>query len=64
VKGIEAGAEVYVTKPFNVKYLEKVVYRLIKRESDLKEYYSSIFSSFKWKTGTVSTKKIRNSWIR
>lgn len=47
VKGIEAGAEVYVTKPFNVKYLEKVVYRLIKRESDLKEYYSSIFSSFK-----------------
>ena len=29
VKGIEAGAEVYVTKPFNVKYLEKVVYRLI-----------------------------------
>ena len=51
VKGIEAGAEVYVTKPFNVKYLEKVVYRLIKRESDLKEYYSSIFSSFKVENG-------------
>lgn len=51
VKGIDAGAEAYVTKPFNVKYLEKVVYRLIQRESDLKEYYSSIFSSFKLENG-------------
>lgn len=57
VKGIEAGAEVYVTKPFNVKYLEKIVYRLIKRESDLKEYYSSIFSSFKVENGNCIHKE-------
>ena len=57
VKGIEAGAEVYVTKPFNVKYLEKVVYRLIKRESDLKEYYSSILSSFKVENGNCIHKE-------
>lgn len=57
VKGIEAGAEVYVTKPFNVKYLEKVVYRLIKRESDLKKYYSSIFSSFKVENGNCIHKE-------
>lgn len=57
VKGIEAGAKVYVTKPFNVKYLEKVVYRLIKRESDLKEYYSSIFSSFKVENGNCIHKE-------
>lgn len=57
VKSIEAGAEVYVTKPFNVKYLEKVVYRLIKRESDLKEYYSSIFSSFKVENGNCIHKE-------
>lgn len=57
VKGIEAGAEAYVTKPFNVKYLEKVVYRLIKRESDLKEYYSSIFSSFKVENGNCIHKE-------
>lgn len=57
VKGIEAGAEVYVTKPFNVKYLEKVVYRLIKRESDMKEYYSSIFSSFKVENGNCIHKE-------
>lgn len=29
VKGIESGAEAYVTKPFNVKYLEQIVYRLL-----------------------------------
>lgn len=57
VKGIEAGAEAYVTKPFNVKYLEKVVYRLIKRESDLKEYYSSVFSSFKLEDGNCMHKE-------
>ena len=54
---IEAGAEVYVTKPFNVKYLEKVVYRLIQRESDLKEYYSSIFSSFTVENGNCIHKE-------
>ncbi|WP_129618520.1 MULTISPECIES: hybrid sensor histidine kinase/response regulator transcription factor [Bacteroides] len=57
VKGIEAGAEAYVTKPFNVKYLEQMVYRLIKRKSDLKEYYSSIFSSFKIENGNCIHKE-------
>ena len=57
VKGLDAGADDYVTKPFNVKYLEKVVYRLIKRESDLKEYYSSIFSSFKVENGNCIHKE-------
>lgn len=51
VKGLDSGAEAYVTKPFNVKYLEKIVYRLIQRKSDLKEYYSSVFSSFKVENG-------------
>ena len=57
VKGIESGAEAYVTKPFNVKYLEKIVYRLIKREADLKEYYSSIFSSFTMEHGNCIHKE-------
>ncbi|MDL2299736.1 response regulator, partial [Bacteroides sp. OttesenSCG-928-E20] len=45
VEGIESGAEVYITKPFNVKYLEKVIDRLLRRKEDLKEYYNSIYSS-------------------
>ncbi len=57
VKGIESGAEAYVTKPFNLKYLTQIVYRLIKREADLKEYYSSIFSSFTVENGNCIHKE-------
>lgn len=57
VKGIESGAEAYVTKPFNVKYLTQIVYRLIKRKADLKEYYSSIFSSFTVENGNCIHKE-------
>lgn len=46
MKGIDSGAEAYVTKPFNAEYLMKLVERLIQREKDLKEYYNSVFSTF------------------
>ena len=57
VKGLDSGAEAYVTKPFNVKYLEKIVYRLIQRKSELKEYYSSVFSSFQIENGNCIHKE-------
>lgn len=50
-KGIESGAEAYITKPFNVEYLEKVVKRLLRREEDLKEYYGSALSAFELNEG-------------
>ena len=57
VKGRESGADAYVTKPFNVKYLEKMVYHLIRREENLKEYYSSALSTFTWKEGSCLHKE-------
>lgn len=57
VRGLESGADAYVTKPFNVKYLEKVVYRLICREEDLKEYYNSALSAFTLKEGSYLHKE-------
>lgn len=51
IKGIEAGAEAYITKPFDVNYLKKIVERFIQREQDLKAYYSSIASSFQLEDG-------------
>ena len=50
-RGIEAGAEAYVTKPFSVDYLEKIVKRLLQREEDLKEYYTSILNAFELENG-------------
>ncbi len=51
VTGIESGAEAYITKPFNVEYLEKIVSRLIQRKEDLKEYYHSGISAFELEEG-------------
>ena len=51
MKGIESGAEAYVTKPFNAEYLIKLAERLIQREKELKEYYNSILSTFKLDDG-------------
>lgn len=50
-KGIESGAEAFITKPFNVDYLEKVVKRLLRREEDLKAYYGSVLSAFELNEG-------------
>lgn len=60
VKGIEAGAEAYVTKPFNVEYLEKMVTRLIQRKEDLKEYYNSVYSAFELDKGRLLHKEDRS----
>ena len=51
VEGIEAGAEMYLTKPFNVEYLKSVVDRLLQRQDDLKGYFQSPISSFELTNG-------------
>lgn len=56
-KGIEAGAEAFITKPFNVEYLVKVVERLLQRDIELKEYYSSSLSAFELKDGRFQHKE-------
>lgn len=59
VKGLESGADAYVTKPFSVKYLERLAARLLQRGTDLKEYYGSILSSFSVEDGTPVHKEDR-----
>lgn len=54
VRGIDSGAEVYITKPFDVEYLEKIVSRLLQRKEDLKEYYGSVLSAFELKNGRLT----------
>jgi signal transduction histidine kinase/AraC-like DNA-binding protein len=50
-EGISAGAEAYIVKPFNIEYLQSVVERLLKRQSDLKDYYHSAISAFEFSDG-------------
>lgn len=51
VEGIEAGAEMYLTKPFNVEYLKSIADRLLRRQDDLKDYFRSPISSFELADG-------------
>ncbi|MDR2362454.1 MAG: response regulator [Prevotellaceae bacterium] len=60
VEGIEAGAEMYITKPFNVDYLKSVADRLLQRQDDLKDYYNSAISSFELSGGKYIHKDERS----
>ncbi len=51
--GMDAGAELYITKPFDVEYLKISVKKLIDRQSDLKEYFSSPLSAFELNDGNL-----------
>lgn len=53
VKSIGAGAEAYITKPFDIEYLETIVNRLILRKDELKTYYNSVYSSFELENGRL-----------
>ena len=59
MKGIESGADAYITKPFNIHYLEKMADRLIQRENELKDYYNSVFSSFQVENGKLQSTEDR-----
>lgn len=45
-EGLDAGAEIYITKPFQVDYLKSSVRRLLERKESLKAYFSSPLSAY------------------
>ncbi len=57
IEGINAGAELYITKPFNVDYLKTSVKQLITRKEALKDYFSSPLSAFELANGKLTHKE-------
>ena len=53
IRGIEAGAEMYIAKPFSVDYLRAFVYHLISRKKTLKEYFNSPLSAYELTEGKM-----------
>lgn len=47
IEGLNAGAEMYITKPFNIDYLETSINQLINRKETLKDYFGSPLSAYK-----------------
>ena len=54
IETIKAGAELYVTKPFNTEYLKTTVEQLINRKKTLKDYFESPMSSFDYLFGKLT----------
>ncbi|NDV77994.1 hybrid sensor histidine kinase/response regulator transcription factor [Dysgonomonas sp. 511] len=57
IAGMNAGAEIYITKPFNVDFLKTSVNRLISRKEALKNYFSSPISAFELANGKLTHKE-------
>lgn len=53
LEGLDAGVDMYISKPFEVQYLKKAVRRLLKREEETKEYYNSALSAFEITEGQI-----------
>ncbi|WP_029510415.1 hybrid sensor histidine kinase/response regulator transcription factor [Marinilabilia salmonicolor] len=63
IKGIEAGADIYLSKPFNTNYLIEIVNRFLIREKNLKDYYNSIFSAIEIEEGTFIQREDKEFYI-
>lgn len=57
INGLNAGAEMYITKPFNIDYLKTSVNKLISRKETLKDYFSSPISAFELSDGKLEHKE-------
>lgn len=62
IKGLNTGADAYVTKPFNVNYLEAVVTRLLQRSDDLEKYHHSAIKSLSVSNNTYIHKEDQDFW--
>lgn len=57
LKGLEAGADMYVTKPYNIDFIRSAVANLLKRDNNIKDYYESPISAFELIDGKLLHKE-------
>jgi signal transduction histidine kinase/DNA-binding response OmpR family regulator/ligand-binding sensor domain-containing protein len=57
IEGLESGADVYISKPFNCEYLKAVLRQLIKNKKNLELYYNSSASAFEFVNGQLLQKE-------
>lgn len=58
-EAINAGAELYITKPFSTDYLISTIKRLLGRKEDLKKYFESPLSAYELNMGKMEHKENR-----
>ena len=53
IEGLESGADIYISKPFNINYLRATINRLLENRAILKEYYNSSASAYTYTAGKL-----------
>lgn len=53
-EGLDAGAELYITKPFHVEYIQSSVRRLLERKEHLRAYFASPLSVYELEKGKLA----------
>lgn len=51
--GVNSGADIYITKPFDVNYLKTVVTKLLEKSKNMETYYSTSASAFEFLSGQL-----------
>lgn len=57
IRGLDSGAEIYITKPFNPEVLKSTIRQILSRKEVLKDYYNSPLSSFEMIDGDMTHKE-------
>jgi DNA-binding response OmpR family regulator len=54
IEALDAGAEMYITKPFNIDFLKVTVRQVLGRKETLRNYFNSPFSAFDLNVGKLT----------
>ena len=64
ITGIEAGADDYITKPFDVEILRSKINRLMKKRDDMKRYFSNSSAASHNEENTLSTNPFMDAVVK
>ena len=64
ITGIEAGADDYITKPFDVEILRSKINSLMKKRDDMKRYFSNSSASSHNEENTLSTNPFMDAVVK
>lgn len=57
IEGINSGADIYISKPFNTDYLKSIIRQQLRKRRNMEQYYNSSASAFEFTNGQLLKKE-------
>ncbi|MDL2299929.1 response regulator, partial [Bacteroides sp. OttesenSCG-928-E20] len=57
IEGINSGADIYISKPFNTDYLKSIIRQQLRKRRNMEQYYTSSASAFEFANGQLLKKE-------